>query len=202
MMEVFSRMLKKVEDAGLIRGFHAVGSRGIGECVSHLLFADDTILIRDADVDQILHVRMLLICFQAVTGLNVNASKSELVPIGEVDNVQALTEILGYRIGPLPMTYLGMPLGTSHKSPSIWNPNMENIQRRLARWKKLSLSKGGRLTLLKSTLSSLPTYFLPLFTIPFHVANEIEKIQRDFLWGESKVHLVGWDKVCTPKGNG
>ena len=28
------------------------------------------------------------------------------------------------------------------------------------------------------------------------------KIQRDFLWGESKVHLVGWDKVCAPKVNG
>ena len=50
-MEVFSRMLKRVEDAGLIRGFQAVGSRGVGECVSHLLFADDTILFCDADVE-------------------------------------------------------------------------------------------------------------------------------------------------------
>ena len=66
-------------------------------------------------------------------------------------------------------------LGASHKSPSIWNPIMENIQRRLAGWKKLYLSKGGRLTLLKSTLSSLPTYFLSLFTIPSHVANKDRK---------------------------
>ena len=51
-------------------------------------------------------------------------------------------------------------------------------------------------------LSSLPTYYLSLFTIPSHVANKIEKIQRDFLWGDSKVHLVGWDKVCAPKANG
>ena len=58
------------------------------------------------------------------------------------------------------------------------------------------------MTLLKSMLSSLPTYYLSLFTIPSHVANKIEKIQRDFLWGDSKVHLVGWDKVCTPKVNG
>ena len=43
------------------------------------------------------------------------------------------------------------------------------------------LSKGGRLMLLKSTLSSLPTYFLSLFTIPTHVANKIERLQRDFL---------------------
>ena len=145
---------------------------------------------------------MLLLCFQAVTGLKVNVSKSELVPIGEVNNVHALAEILGFWIGSLPMTYLGMPLGASHKSPSIWNPILENLHRKLAGWKKLYLSKGGRLTLLKSTLSSLPTFFLSLFTIPSHVANKIEKIQRDFLWGESKVHLVGWDKVCAPKVNG
>ena len=51
MMEVLSRMLKRVEGVGLIKGFQAVGSRGVGECVSHLLFADDTILFCDADVE-------------------------------------------------------------------------------------------------------------------------------------------------------
>ena len=116
-----------------------------------------------------------------MTGLKVNVLKSEMVLVGEVNNIHALAEILGCRIGSLPMTYLGMPLGASHKSPSIWNPILEKINRRLAGWKKLYLSKGGRLTLLKSTLSSLPTYYLSLFTIPSHVANKIEKIQRDFL---------------------
>ena len=64
------------------------------------------------------------------------------------------------------------------------------------------LSKGGRLTLLKSTLSSLHTYYLSLFTIPTHVAYKIERMQRDFLLGDSKTHLVDWDKVCAPLENG
>ena len=34
------------------------------------------------------------------------------------------------------------------------------------------------------------------------MANKIEKLQRDFLWGDSKIHLVGWDKVCAPIANG
>ena len=100
------------------------------------------------------------------------------------------------------MMYLGMPLEASNKSPSIWNPILEKMERKLAGWKKLYLSKGGRLTLLKSTLSSLPTYFLSLFTIPTHVANKIEKLQRDFLWGDSKTHLLSWDKVRLPIANG
>ena len=136
---------------------------------------------------------MLLLCFQAVTGLKVNALKSEIVPIGEVPNIHILVEILGCRIGSLPMTYLGMPLGASHKSPIVWNPILEKIERKLAGWKKLYLSKGRRLSLLKSTLSSLPTYYLSLFTILTHVANKIERLQRDFLWGDSKTHLVGDD---------
>jgi hypothetical protein len=64
------------------------------------------------------------------------------------------------------------------------------------------LSKGGRITLIKSTLSSLPTYFISLFPIPSRVANRIEKIQRDFLWGglgdEFKYHLVNWRSICLP----
>ena len=101
-----------------------------------------------------------------MTGLKVNVAKSEMVPIREVNNVHALAKILGCRVGALPLTYLGMLLGASHKSPSIWNPILEKIEWKLAGWKKLYLLKGGRLTLLKSTLSSLTTYFLSLFNIP------------------------------------
>jgi hypothetical protein len=43
------------------------------------------------------------------------------------------------------------------------------------------LSKGGRVTLIKSTFSNLPTYFLYLFLLPTGVANRIEKLLRDFL---------------------
>ena len=137
-----------------------------------------------------------------MTGLKVDVLKSEMVFIGEVPNVFVLAEILGCRVGSLPMTYLGMPLGASHKSPTVWNPILEKFEHKLAGWKKMYLSKSGRLTLLKSTLSSLPTYYLSLFTIPTHVANKIERVQRDFLWGDSKTHLVGWDKVCAPLKNG
>ena len=99
MMEVFSRTVKRMEGAGLLSGFRADGWRSRGESVSHLFFANDTILFCDAKVEQVLHVRLLLLCFQAVTGLKVNIAKSEMVPIGEVNNVHALFEILGCRVG-------------------------------------------------------------------------------------------------------
>jgi len=46
--------------------------------------------------------------------------------------VESLAHILGCRIGSLLMTYLGMPLGTSFKSISIWNGVIEKVERKLA----------------------------------------------------------------------
>ena len=51
------------------------------------------------------------------------------------------------------------------------------IPKNLAGWKRLYLSKGGRLTFIKSTLSNLPTYLLSLFPIPTDIAYRIEQLQ-------------------------
>uniref|UniRef100_A0A2N9ELX8 Reverse transcriptase domain-containing protein n=1 Tax=Fagus sylvatica TaxID=28930 RepID=A0A2N9ELX8_FAGSY len=202
-MEVLSKMFKKSEEAGLICGFMAGVLGGSEVRISHLLFADDTIVFCDAVPQQVMHIRKVLSCFEAVTGLKVNLTKSEMVPVGVVDNMPYLADLLCCRIGALPMLYLGMPLGAPYKGLSVWNSGLsvwnsvlEKIERRLASWQTLYLSKGGRLTLLKSTLSSLPTYFLSLFTIPVSVAQRIEKLQRNFLWGGMgdgvKYHLPFW----------
>jgi hypothetical protein len=62
------------------------------------------------------------------------------------------------------------------------------------------LSKDERITLIKSTLSNLPTY-MSLFPLPIGIANHIEKLQWDFLWGgfseEFKFHLFSWSMVCS-----
>lgn len=81
------------------------------------------------DLEQILYLRMLCLCFQAVTSLKVNVNKSEMVPIGEVTNLQFLAYMLGCKVANLPMSYLGMLLGASYKSSSIWNPILKNFER-------------------------------------------------------------------------
>jgi hypothetical protein len=55
--------------------------------------------------------------------------------------------------------YLGLPLGAKYKDSNIWNSIIEKMEHRLAGWKRLYLSKGGRLTLINSTLSCLLTFF-------------------------------------------
>ena len=79
-------------------------------------------------------------------------------------------------MGSLPLKYLGIPLGTPFKTASMRNPILERMEKKLSSWKRLYLSKGGRLTLVKSTLSSLPTYYLSLFLIPVAVVDRLEHI--------------------------
>ena len=60
--------------------------------------------------------------------------------------------------------------------------------------KKL-LSKGSRLTLIHSVLSSILIYYLSFFKAPITVINATEKVMRDFFWDRGDLvggdHLVG-----------
>ena len=53
--------------------------------------------------------------FEACSGLKINLEKSELIPIGDVHNREEFAEVLGYKVGTLPTTYLGLPLGAFYK---------------------------------------------------------------------------------------
>lgn len=201
--EALSRLTKKLEESGLLAGF--LVSEGAPP-ISHLQFADDTLFLCEANHLQLRLLRCTLRCFEAVSGLRINLMKSSIFAVGEVINIEELAADLGCKVGCLPSSYLGLPLGAKYRSKAIWDPVVERFERRLASWKKVYLSKGGKLTLIHSTLSSLPTYSLSLFTIPSSVAARIEKIKRYFLWQgrteEFKSHLVEWNKVCRPKEEG
>lgn len=129
-------------------------------------------LLRVSELEELMvrGLMFLICCF---------LEKSEVIPIGNVVHVHELVSILGCRLSSLPMSYLELPLGARYKSIQIWDEILDRmerrLERRLARWKRMYLSKGGRITLIKSALSSLPTYFLSPFPILAVVANRMEK---------------------------
>lgn len=89
-----------------IRGFDIGGGGSSGVSISHLLFVDDTLILCGEDVNHIRNLRCLLLCFKVISGLKINLSKSELIPICSVGNVQELADFLGCRVSSLPTTYL------------------------------------------------------------------------------------------------
>ena len=175
-MEVLSCLLKRAVDGNFISGCR-LGNREGGEMViSHLLYADDAIVFCEANSEQLMCLRWTLMWFEAVSGLKINLNKSEIIPLSRVDNVESLAVELGCRVGSLPTRYLGLPLGAPHRASGIWHSIEEIFRKRLSSWKRQYISKGGRLTLIRSTLSSLPIFFLSLFRMPKIVCARLDKI--------------------------
>ena len=94
------------------------------------------------------YLSWLLMWFEAISGLKVNFAKSEIIPMRGVDNVEELAMEIGCKIGVLPTSYLGLPLGAHHNSVAVWDNIEEMFRKKLALWKRQYISKGGRLTLL------------------------------------------------------
>ncbi|KAL6348571.1 hypothetical protein AAG906_016083 [Vitis piasezkii] len=165
--------------------------------ISHLLFADDTLIFCEAKKEYLTHLSWILFWFEAALRLKINLDKSEVIPVGEVEEVNEMAVEIGCRVGQLPTIYLGLPLGAPNKATSVWDGVEEKVRTRLALWKRQYISKGGRITLIKSTLASMPLYQMSLFRMPKSVARRLEKLQRDFLFARAKEDL--WKKVLEAK---
>ena len=118
-MEVLSCLLKRAVEDNFISGCR-LGDRDGGELViSHLLYTDDTIIFREAKSEQLMCLRWNLMWFEAFSGLKINLNKSEIIPLGRVDNVESFAAKLGYGVGSLPIMYLGLPLGAPHRALGV-----------------------------------------------------------------------------------
>ena len=204
-MEILSALIRRVVEGGFLSGCRIRGRRRLDFNISHLFFANDTVIFCEAKKENLTHLSWTLFWFEAASGLRINLAKSETIPVGEVEEVDVMAMELGCRVGSLP-SYLGLPLGAPNKALSVWDGVEERVRRKLALWKHQYISKGRRITLIKSTMASMPIYQMSLFRMPKVVARRLEKLQRDFLWGggnlERKAHLVNWEVVCADKEKG
>ena len=123
--------------------------------------------------------------------------------MGEVEDLEALAYELGCKTMTLPTTYLILPLRMCRNSLSNWDRVEERFRKKTCYLEETLYFKRGRLTLIKSTLSNLSIYTMPLFHLPKGVKTRLEKIQRNFLWGggnlERRIHLVSCAVACCSK---
>ena len=80
---------------------------------------------------------------------------------------------------------------------------MERAKNHLNGWSLNSLSLAGRVTLVDSVVTAIPSYTIQVVKLPSSITSEIGKLCRGFLRGNSenhrRLHLVSWDKVMQPK---
>ena len=124
-MEVLSALLRRAVGGGFISGCRIQGRGGMEINVSHLLFADDTIIFCEARQDHITYLSWILVWFEVASGLGINLAKSEVIPVGEVEDIEVLAMELGCKVGALPSVYLGLPLGAKHKTMAMFGMGLK-----------------------------------------------------------------------------
>ena len=106
---------------GLLIKFQGEREGGEGVVVSHLLFADDTLVFCENSQEQMTYLSWILIWFKALLVLRIKLDKNELISMGKVTDVDILTTELGCKVRKLPYIYLRLPLGASYGLEVVWD---------------------------------------------------------------------------------
>lgn len=161
--EVLNCLLSEATKKEVFRGVKINDSISI----SHLQFADDTILFINKDFGSVQGIKRVLQCFELLSGLKINFDKSSLYGYRtSAEDIAYWASKIGYRIGSLPINYLGMPLGLDPSRKDFWIPLQEKFKKNLAGWKSRQVNQAGKLVMLKATLDSLPNYWFNMFLMP------------------------------------
>lgn len=83
---------------------------------------------------------------------------------------------------------------------------LERIQQKLQGWQNQSLSKAGKITLLKTAAQVVPNFWMSMFCIPLAVCEGIEKTMNAFWWGDGRsgrgIKWMSWERLCEIKEDG
>ncbi|GJR17489.1 RNA-directed DNA polymerase, eukaryota, reverse transcriptase zinc-binding domain protein [Tanacetum coccineum] len=202
-MESLHISFQRVVDAGLFTGIKINSMVNL----SHLFYADDAIFLgqwSELNIDSLVRV---LDCFFRASGLRINMCKSKIMGVNVEDGmVKNAASKLGCLVLKTPFTYLGTKVGGNMSRKQAWKEVVDKVLSRLSRWKMKLLSIGGRLTLLKSVLGSMPIFHMSIFKVPSSILKSLESIRSRFFNGQdpksNKASWVKWNKVLTPKDKG
>jgi hypothetical protein len=172
--DVFSTMITNSQDLNLINGINIAQN---APKISHLFFADDSLIFCKAKKDEALQLKAIFEEYQRISGQKINMDKSELTFSPKIyDHIKAdFQDIL-----PLPITnninrYLGMPTQIGKSKQAVFKFLLEKATNKLKGWKEKRLSFAGRAVLISAVIQALPTYTMSCFMLPKHMCDQLEK---------------------------
>ena len=155
--------------------------------ISHIQYADDTVIIIDCSEKSVWNLKLILYCFECLSGLKINFHKSDVFVFGiDQSSQETLANILNCRLGEWPMKYLGIPVSTNRLGIQVFSGIVDKMRNRLDPWKGKNLSSGGRLILTNSCLSNLPNYTMGFYLHPKSTHKNLDQIRGNFFLAKSQ----------------
>jgi hypothetical protein len=202
--EGFSGVMRRVVELGSFKGI-MVGRDPV--LISHLQYADDTLCIGEASVENLWTLKAIFRGFEMASGLKVNFWKSGLSGVN-VSNVflEMACSFLNCKRGSIPFKYLGLHIGANPRREVTWEPLLDHLRKRLFSWRNKHISLGGRIVMINAVLNSIPIFYLSYYKMPNKVWKKVVRIQREFLWGGPKggkrISWVKWSLICMERKHG
>jgi hypothetical protein len=192
-VDLLQSIVNKAKDCGIL---NLPIPHSCGADFPVIQYADDTILILEACPIQLFFLKAMLNSFADSTGLHVNYHKSNIYHINVSDQKLAiLANTFHSKVGTMPFTYLGLPLGLKKPNLGAFLPLIQKIERRLAST-SIFLSQAGRLQMVNAVFSSLPTYFMCTLKLPKIVIKQIDKFRRHCLWRGADINAKKTISSC------
>lgn len=157
--EGLSLILRRHEEAGLIHGYIVARS---APPISHLLLVDDCYLLFKATRSEATTMRNILTRYERISGQAINFNKSSVIfsPNTTVLNRQLVYEMLEVSEVTAPGKYLGVPMTMGRNKSNVFKSLTDRVEQRLQGWANKSLSKGGKVILLKTAAQSIPNFLM------------------------------------------
>lgn len=160
--EVMSRSITKLVRKGTLSLIQ--GSRN-NPAPSHILYADDIMIFCKGTAANIHALTDLFINYSQVSEQFVNPQKS-LIFARSISPLR-LTNIshqIGFNIGTLPFTYLGVPIFKGKPKTFHLQPITDKIRLKLSTWKASLLSLSGRVQLVRSVIQSMLLHYISIYS--------------------------------------
>jgi hypothetical protein len=203
--EGLSALLQKSSLVGRLKGLQT--SR-LGPWISHLFFADDSLLFGKASLAESREFMEILQLYEASSGQQLNREKTAIFfsPNTSPATRKSIQDFGGSSGAQNFDKYLGLPALIGRSKRAIFNGLKERIVCRLQGWKEKFLSKAGREILIKAVAQAIPTYTMNCFRLPKTWCDEVNSLIAQYWWGQNtdkrKIHWLKWDKLCTAKEDG
>ena len=118
------------------------------------------------------------------------------------DLIEEIKRATGFSMKNIPINYLGCPLYIGGQRIIYYSEVVEKVIKRIAGWHSKILNLGGKITLVKHVLQSIPIHTLAAISPPKTTLNCITKLIADFFWGiekdGKKYHWSSWKNMAYP----